>query len=197
MKFLTREQVFDRMRHEGHSIFEADSRNFNLNIIGIRSKTAKLDQFACQLMVAYKYNGKWIDYSYHITTYPGRRYLIQKLLNPAGCAILVPGQYKGVYKVRLHNNKYKALCQEYGPVKVFRDRNRDEKFDVSIHTIMEGMFGINLHNSPDNQVTTRVGAHSAGCQVFASDKEFHLFMGILYKSIEVFGNKFTYTLINE
>lgn len=197
MKFLTREQVFERLRHEGHELFENDSRNYNLNIIGIRSNTAKLDEFGCQLMVCWKYNGSWSTRSYHITTYPGRHYMTQKLLNPAGCAILVPGQYKGIYSVRLHNNKYKALCQTYGEVNVFRDKDKDQQFDLNVNTIMSGNFGINIHNSPDKMTTTRVGAYSAGCQVFSDDKEFNEFMGILFKALEINQNKFTYTLITE
>jgi hypothetical protein len=198
MKFLTREQVFEKMRSQGHVIFENDSRNYNLNIVGIRSKTAKLDEFGCQLLVAWKYRGQWYDRSYQITTYPGRRYMIEKLLNPRGCAILVPGQYRGIYSVRLHNGKYRALCQTHGPVKVFRDRDRDTQFDKDINTIMVGMFGINIHNSPDKQRTIRVGAYSAGCQVFAADDEFAAFMKIMDAAIEVFPeNKFTYTLIDE
>ena len=197
MKFLTREQVFERMRSKGHAIFENDSRNFNLNIIGIRSKTAKLDEFGCQLMVAWRYKGEWNTLSYSITTYPGKRYLVEKLLNPAGCAILVPGQYRGVYGLRLHRGKYLALCQTYGPVKVFRDRDRDTQFDKDVHTIMEGDFGINIHNSPDKQRTIRVGAHSAGCQVFADDADFQEFIRICKLAETNFGPKFTYTLIDE
>lgn len=197
MKFLTREEVFERMRHEGHTIFENDSRNFNLNIIGIRSRTAKLDSFGCQLMVCWKYQGVWNERSYRITTFPGRYYLTQKLLNPAGCAILVPGQYKRVYSVRLHNNKYKALCQTFGNVKVFRDKDKDDQFDLDVNRIVSGEYGINIHNSPDNMTTTRVGAYSAGCQVFSDDLEFNQFMGILFEALKIYENKFTYTLITE
>ncbi len=198
MRFLTREQAFEKMRLKGHTIFESDSRNFNLNIIGIRSKTAKVDEFGCQLMLAWKYRGVWNEVSYRITTYPGKYYLIEKLLNPKGCAILVPGQYRGVYSVRLHNNKYRALCQTHGPVKVFRDKDRDQQFDMNSATVMEGMFGINIHNSVDNQKTIRVGSHSAGCQVFSDDEEFKDFMKIVGLSLIAFPeNKFTYTLIEE
>jgi len=197
MKFLTREQVFDKMRENGHVIFENQSRKYNLNIIGIRSRTAKLDEFGCQLMVAYKYKDVWYDHSYRITTYPGRYYMIQKLLNPGGCAILVPGQYRGVYKVDYHRGLYKALCQRLGTVKCYRDGDRDEQFDLDKRTIIEGMFGINIHNSQDNMTTTRVGMHSAGCQVFSDDREFNHFMSLLFASLEQFPNIFTYTLINE
>lgn len=197
MKVFTREEVFERMRHEGHVIFEADSRNYNLNIIGIRSNTAKLDEFGCQLMVAWKYKGVWNERSFQITTYPGKRYLIEKLLNPLGCAILVPGQYRNIYAKRLHRGQYMALCQTHGPVKVFRDRNRDTKFDMDKHRIYSGDYGINIHNSRDGQRTIRVGAHSAGCQVFADDNEFAQFMLLITYAEAIYGNSFTYTLINE
>ena len=197
MKFLTREQVFDRMRQKGHIIFENDSRNHNLNIIGIRSKTAKVDEFGCQLMVAWKFRGQWHDRSWAITTYPGKTYLIQRLLNPAGCAILAEGQYLNTYKIDYHRGEYKALCQRLGPVAVFRDKNKDYKFDLDKKTLMHGMFGINIHNSRDNMRTTRVGSHSAGCQVFQDDKDFESFMELCFRAERAFGNRFTYTLISE
>lgn len=197
MKFLTREQAFEKMKTLGHVVFENDSRNHNLNIIGIRSKTAKVDEFGCQLMVAWKYLGSWYDRSWSITTYPGKTYLVQRLLNPKGCAILVPGQYRNIYGIRLHRGEYRALCQTYGPVKVFRDKNKDYVFDKNTATIMEGDFGINIHNSRDGMRTTRVGSHSAGCQVFADDKDFGNFMQLMEFSENNFGNKFTYTLIDE
>lgn len=185
------------MESNGHAIFENDSRDYNLNIVGIRSKTAKLDSFGCQLLLAWKHHKVWTSESFRITTYPGEYYLRHRLLNPRGCAILAPGQYRGCYKIDQHRGKYDALCQRLGPVKVFRDKDRDTNFDLDPSTLMEGMFGINIHNSPDGQVTLRVGMHSAGCQVFSSDSEYAEFMKILYRSRNNFGNKFTYTLINE
>lgn len=197
MRYLTREQVLERLWNKGHAVFENDSRNYNLNIVGIRSRNAKLDEFGCQLMLFWKHLGKWQDVSYRITTYPGRPYLMQRLLNPAGCAILVPDQYRGTYSIRLHNGKYSALCQTYKPVNVYRDGDKDDQFDLDEHTIMSGMFGINIHNSPDNRATTRVGFYSAGCQVFSDDNEFRHFMTLANRSAQLFGNKFTYTLIDQ
>ena len=197
MKYLTREQVFERMRSKGHAIFENDSRNGNLNIIGIRSRSAKMDEFGCQLKVCWKFKGVWLERNYQITTYPGKRYMMERLLNPRGCAILAPGQYRNCYKLDLHRGEYKALCQRLGPVKVFRDKNRDSKFDRDPSTLMEGMFGINIHNSRDKQRTIRVGSHSAGCQVFADDNEFADFIQLCEVAESSFGNKFTYTLIDE
>lgn len=196
MPLLTRLKVFERMRAKGFDIFENDSREYNLNIIGIRSKTAKVDEFGCQLYVGYKHHGKWNDHSYRITTYPGRTYL-QRLLNPAGCAILCEGQYKGIYAIRKHRGKYDALCQTHGPVRIFRDKDKDDQFDLNPNTIEDGEYGINIHNSPDGKATIRVGAYSAGCQVFSDDNDFFNFMALCYRARDIYGNKFTYTLINE
>lgn len=205
MKFLTREEVFDRVRRKGFVIFEQDGKPYNLNIIAVRSKAAtktnskgtKLDEFGCQLMLAWKHDGRWYDESYHITTYPGSYYLQRKLLNPQGCAILAPGQYRGVYALRLHNNKYEALCQTHGAVKVFRDKNRDAFFDLDPSRTFMGDYGINVHNSPDGQVTKKVLSHSAGCLVFSDDKEFFRARDLWRLAKEQFGNKFTLTLVEE
>lgn len=197
MKFLTRDQAFERVKKQGGVIFENDSRDYNLNIIAVRSKEAKLDAFGCQLMIAWKYQGVWHDESYHITTYPGSYYLKEKLLNKQGCAILAPGQYRGVYALRLHNNKYEALCQTHGDVKVFRDKNRDNVFDFDLNNTDVGDFGINVHNSPDGIVTLKVRANSAGCLVFSDDNEFKEARELWRKSKAEFGNKFTLTLVNE
>lgn len=185
------------MKDKGHVIFENDSREHNLNIIGVRSKTAKIDEFGDQLLVAWKYQGVWHNRSYTITTYPGSHYLITKLLNPRGAAILVPGQYRGVYAIRKHNNKYEALCQTHGNVRVFRDGNRDNKFDLKPQSIMSGQYGINIHRSVTKGVALRVGSHSAGCQVFASITDFNEFMQLCYSARAKFGNSFTYTLIED
>lgn len=197
MKFLTREQAFDRVKKQGSVIFENDSRPYNLNIIAIRNKNPKLDEFGCQLLIAWKHKGVWHEKSYRITTYPGSYYLKQRLLNPKGCAILAPGQYRGIYALRLHNNKYEALCQTHGPVRVYRDKNRDNEFDFDDSKTFLGDFGINVHNSPDGKDTKKVGANSAGCLVFADDNEFYEARDLWRRAKEEFGNKFTLTLVEE
>ena len=64
----------------------------------------------------------------------------RKPMNSKGCAILVPDQYRGVYKIDTHAGKYTALCQRRGNVKVFRDADKDHEHDRDHGTIDEGMF---------------------------------------------------------
>jgi hypothetical protein len=197
MKFLTREQIFDRVKAQGSVVFTKDDRPYNLNIIAVRSKDKILDAFNDQLLICWQHAGIWYERSYRITTLPGSYYLKTRLLNPLGCAILAPGQYRGVYALRKHNNKYEALCQTNGPVRVYRDNNRNSTFDLRPDKTFLGDYGINVHNSPDGQVTKKVFNHSAGCLVFADDNEFYEAREIWRQAEKEFGNRFTLTLVNE
>ena len=80
------------MKRLGYKVFENDALDLNLNIVGVRNPSARLDKFDCTIYVFWKYAGQWEHKSWPITTFPGSRYLVEKLLNPRGAAILVPGQ---------------------------------------------------------------------------------------------------------
>ena len=111
-----------------------------------------------------------------------------------GTAILKEGQYRGAYKIGYHKGKYKALCQAK-PLPVYRDGNKDDKFDLNPLSIDKGIFGINIHKAGDN--STLVDGWSYGCTVFAKSLDFSSFMRLVEKSANIYGNSFTYTLINE
>lgn len=182
-------------KKKGYVFFTKGS--YNLNIIGVRSSGAQVtNSFDDVLVLIYKTpNGQWNRQVYQITTDPGRYYVLNPS-NRKGTAILVPGQYRGVYKIDKHRGKYEALCQRNKPVKVYRDSNKNEIYDWNPATIDEGMFGINIHKA--GKLSSRVDTWSAGCQVFASDDEFRRFMDYCKKQIAAgFGNCFTYTLLKE
>ena len=63
-----------------------------------------------------------------------------------GTAVLKPGQYRGSHKIRLHGGKYTALGQKKN-VTVYRDRNKDDKYDLNESTCDTGLFGINIHRA--------------------------------------------------
>ncbi len=200
MQLATRERVVRLLNQGGHEIFLDDRRNFNLNIVGIRNPFPELDRFGCQLAVFWKYAGEFHFREWPITTYPGSHYLIDKLLNPRGAAILAPGQYRGVYRLDLHNGRYQALCQRGGPVRVFRDGNRDRVFDLDPESVEGGWFGINIHAPVDpaagrNYVKDLVRASSAGCQVFQRVADFLEFRQLCREAMSRWGNSFTYTLV--
>ena len=59
------------------------------------------------------------------------------------------------------------------------------------------MFGINLHRASAYKELEDVDKNSAGCQVIQDPNEFEIHMNVVSKAAEIWGNEFTYTLINE
>ena len=181
-------------KNKGYTYFTNGA--YNLNIIGVRASGAIItNSFDDILLIIYKTpTGTWNRQIYQITTDPGQFYM-NKPCNSKGTAILVPGQYRGTYKIGLHRRKYKALCQNK-PVKVYRDNNKDSVYDYDPNKLDEGMFGINIHKA--GTLSKRVDTWSAGCQVFASETEFRAFMNYCNKQIKYgHGDTFTYTLLKE
>jgi hypothetical protein len=167
-----------------------------LNLIGIRSKNRRANKFDDWFTITFYLDKSYKTYLYPCTTDPGS-YWLNNLLNPRGCAILVPGQYKDVYSLALHRNKYEALCQRLGSVKVYRDKNKDNQLDIDKNTIQEGMFGINIHHASLKGITEWVDMYSAGCQVFQNIDDFYHARNLWRTSSKIFGNCFTYTLLQE
>lgn len=169
--------------------------NYNLNLIGIRAKGTNItNTFNDILVVVYKENGTWKQNCYSITTDPGLYYM-HNLYNYEGCAIMVPGQYRGLWQIGLHKGQYKALVQK-NPVKVYRDKNQDNTYDLIPTTINTGIFGINLHRA--GKESKQIDKWSAGCQVFASAVKFNEIIALAEKQVKAgMGKTFTYTLLNE
>lgn len=188
------EELFER---KGYSYFSRGI--YNMNIIGVRSNndnvvTNKYDDYL--VLIWNTPTGQTRRHVYTITTEPGLYYMTKSLLNPKGTAILVPGQYKGCYQLGMHQGKYKAMCQKK-PVRVYRDNNRDEIYDMNPDKIDSGMFGINIHRSDELKIAISVNKYSAGCQVFQDPVQFASFIRICEKQLRYYPNSFTYTLILE
>lgn len=171
--------------------------NYNLNIIGIRSnnKNKVTNKYDDMLVVDYNTGNGHKRVCYTITTEPGI-YYIKNLCNSKGAAILVPGQYRGCWQIGLHRGKYKALCQKK-EVKVYRDNNKNMIYDINPENIDKGIFGINIHRSNETYTRNTIDQYSAGCQVFNNPVEFNAFMRLCEEQRKLYGNSFTYTLINE
>ena len=192
----TRESIKQAVLSKGYKWFEKG--DYNLNIVGIRnSKThgKVTNTFDDKITVSYNKNGQPKYFEFDATTDPGSHWE-KHLLNKKGVAILVPGQYRGSHKVGLHRGKYKALIQQK-PLKVYRDKNKDGIFDFLEESINQGLYGINIHRatSRENKKSIKVDKWSAGCQVIASNRDFKTFMKIVNKAANIYGNTFTYTLI--
>ncbi len=187
-----KEKLIAALMGHGYRVF---TRPFELNIIGIRSKSAVPNLFNDQLNILYKDDtGAWQLHSFAATTDPGTFWL-KNPLNPQGTAILKEGQYLNTYSVGLHRSKYLALVQR-APVTVIRDITRDGSLDFSGKEDT-GMFGINIHRALQQGTTRFIDKFSAGCQVIANADDFKKFMALCDKHQALYGNTFSYTLLHE
>ena len=201
MTNLTVDQILSVMNRKIYRVYDTRTVDWNLNIVGIRSKNLKAGQFDDTIAVFHRVSGKWALCLWPITTDPGTFYL-ENPQSKAGTAILKEGQYSGAYKIDVHakgkRGEHVALCQRLGEVTVYRDPTRDDELNLIPGTEDTGFFGINIHRSraSDQPLFTNYDA-SAGCQVFADKRHFELFMLMCQNGRRAFGNKFTYTLLKE
>lgn len=180
------------LKHKGFKIF---SRPFELNIIGLRSKSTIPNRFDDEIHVFYKVST--LNWHYHVfkaTTDPGTFWLRQPM-QPQGTAILAEGQNINAYELGLHRGKYTALIQKQ-PITVIRDYNRDAVLDFKNGTKTKGYYGINIHRANQTGTTKSVDKNSAGCQVFENADDFALFIKLCQKHKDLYGNHFTYSLID-
>lgn len=178
---------------KGYTYF--DNGSYNINIIGVRAnKNINKNDFCDFIVVEFlNSDGNLCQYRFHATTTPGLASLTNPV-NPKGCAILVPNQYRGAFTFGRHKNKYEALVQ-CKPLPVSRDYNKDNVLDYN-SKCESGMFGINIHKAGVN--SKLVDNWSAGCQVFKTWSDFDTFMTLCHLQEQCGkGNKFTYTLIDE
>lgn len=182
----------DILDDKGYSYFTRG--DYNLNIIAVRKadKTCT-NTFDGVLVVEYSHLTKWYKEMFLVTTLPGLRPL-DTPVNSKGCAILVPGQYRGVFALGKHKGTIDSLVQ-IKPLPVYRDNNKDLIYDYNPKTIETGMFGINIHPAGDD--SKQIDNWSAGCQVFKRKNEFNKFLNLCKKAKDRWGNSFTYTLLEE
>lgn len=168
---------------------------YKLNIVGFRGRTSIPNKFDDEIHVFYKKpDGKWDYHIYPVTTDPGTFWLN----NPAyddGTAILAEGQYIDAYELGMHKGLYEALIQAK-PVTIIRDYDRDSFLDFYNGVKQAGQFGINIHRAESVGTTAFINRYSAGCQVFQKANDFAEFLALCQRHKSLYGNRFTYALID-
>ncbi|MDG9666729.1 hypothetical protein ONV78_03200 [Hahella sp. CR1] len=192
MKAINYEQLRAAVRNQGHRFFETG--DYNLNLVGVRAQDRHANTFNDALYAAFQTQGQPHLFCWAATTDPGL-YWREHLANPAGAAIVKPGQYPGVWALGKHQGKYDALVQR-GPITVFRDKDRNAQLDAQGET-ETGHFGINCHRATLQGTSQQVDRWSAGCQVIADSADFDVLMALCRKAAGLYGNRFTYTLLDE
>lgn len=170
---------------------------YDLNLVGVRSADLQANTFNDWITVSHRRaSGVWAFYAFQATTDPGL-YWRENLDNVKGVAMVVPGQYRGLWKRGLHQGKYDALVQA-APVTVFRDGNRDATLAPNAAVVETGLFGINCHRARESGASANVDKWSAGCQVVADSDDFQMLLTLCARqTVTGKGTAFTYTLLDE
>jgi hypothetical protein len=187
--------ILRRCADLGYAIFT--DYNYDLNLIACRSPSRVSGVFDDVFHVIYRMGDRYIQESYPCTTDAGL-YWMHNPSRVEGTAILVAGQYRGVYKLDLHAGKYLALCQRNGSVSVYRDNNRDDALDMDPQTIQTGRFGINIHRAHSQYDVEEVGRYSAGCVVIKDGGDFDRLIALAKKQRDTLGyDTFSLTLLED
>ena len=186
--------VIAAMKNRGYVVFD-DPRGYDLNLVGIRTRSVDRDDFDDWFTCFYKLGETWQFFPFSATTDPGTYYR-KNPINVDGTAILVPDQYRGLWEIGKHRGRYKALVQK-SPVSVYRDGNRDGVLNTAGQLVDRGRFGINFHRASIGGPRDTVGKWSAGCQVLQDDAHFDFVMALAKRAAERYGNSFSYTLLRE
>ena len=184
------ESVVVRLKHKFFT------GRMDLNLIGIRLPNPSNDGFDDTLAVAYvdELKNKRVDF-FPITTEPGLKYLTNPI-NVKGTAILVPGQYRGMWTLGKHKG-HDALVQ-VNPCTVSRDNNKNIIRDYASAVKETGLFGINLHSVDPLEFQTIVGAWSAGCQVLPIKADKASILSLVRRQLASIGTaSVSYTLVME
>jgi len=185
------DQVYAAYKALGYKTYD---KPYDMNYFGVRSDVLKAGQWDDWIGAFYTNDCGTINYHcWQATTDPSAVHL-KRRENPRGTAILVPGQYLGMWKMGLHRGKYLAYVQRR-PVKVYRDANRDDILNMGPDIpVQEGLFGINGHKGSGN-----LDEDSAGCQVVLDQlRNFDLWVELGKKQIATIGvDAFTYTPFTE
>ena len=185
-------RLIKRMKELGYVVFEEGQ--YNLNLVGIRSKDRMSNTFNDWICCFYKdETDTWKFHEWKATTDPGTYWL----KNPGrveGTAILCEGQHRAAFTLGLHHGDYECLVQCI-PVRVYRDADKDSTLDL---VNPEFTFsGIHIHRANPSRESTVVDQWSAGCQVLANPSDFSEMMSLYKKSAAKWGSKITYTLLEE
>lgn len=182
------------MAKKGYRFFDGGA--YNMNIVGVRSGNRNPLSFDDEFHIIYRDEESRVNqHCFSGSTDPGTDSL-KNPISSKGTAILVPGQYLGLWSLGLHKGQYEALVQ-VKPCKVYRDNNKDEILDFYPETLQEGVFGINFHRSNPAVPSLRVGSWSAGCQVMQDPKQFAFAISLFKKAAASYGNSFSYTLLED
>lgn len=205
------------LRIKGYKIF---TRPLELNIVGVRNNLNDPNKFNDELHVffrSYSMEGyawtdnemQWNHYRFAICTDPAC-YTYYQQKNRFWDGLLEQGQYINGFK-RAHQVDGKdgevLLQKPRFPIRVFYEctegvmssvdlRNPNYYSPVPSGRIINTYYNICFEPPVDHDGKKWINEFGSGCQVFEHREEFELFMRLCTWHQHVYGNNFTYTLID-
>ena len=168
--------------------FELYTKPMQLNIVGLRNKDkSKSDE----LHVFYKINAR--NWNYHVYELISDTAKVWKGKPSKTPVLLLEGQYKEAYRIGKRDGKTDALLQ-VKPVEVVHNYDRDALFNNT--TTGEQVSGIDIICSTYTNDTLTISKAEEGCQVILGKENFDELMKLCAMQSQLYGNSFTYTLID-
>jgi hypothetical protein len=164
------------LKRRGFIIF---SRPFELNIVGLRNKNVRHTD---EIHVFYKINAK--NWNYHVYEGITDPIYLSKSKSPI---LLKEGQYINAFEIGKHKEKFTGLVQ-VKPVTVLENNDRASSFSAG--ESKNGIYHIDI--IPE----TAFEKDDDGCQLLLGEENFKELMAFCKKHLELYGNQFTYTLID-
>jgi hypothetical protein len=193
------QQLLNIAKRLKYKIYE---RPYELNIWGIRDENTTPNQFDDVIVCFWRTdNGSWDSRQFKASTDPGT-YWLKNPMAGSGTAIMAQGQFLDAYYLG-HSTlggtlPVYCLIQDK-PIPYIRDYDRDAVLDFENGTLINNQIvGLWIHQgSNTNGNSLSVGLWSAGCQVIAEWSEWLAFVALLEKHKRIYGNRFSYTLVDE
>ena len=190
---MTIEELKALYKKKNYPFFE--NGDWNINLFGIRSKNRIAGEFDDIIGFALKIKGEWYVKTYQGTVDCGA-YFMKNLMHPDGAAFMVPGFYRGLW--RLGNFKGTKALLQVRPVKYYRDKNLDNIMDLNPAMISEGLIGLLNHEhfqKGDN--AEHIYNSSAACWVTKSRKDHQDLIYFVEQSVKVFPGDVSVALFDE
>lgn len=200
MEKVTTAQLLAMFKKKNYELIETP---YYPNLYGIRNETSVPNKFDDFIGAVWKdKSGQWLSCCYEGTTDAGT-YWLEHPMNVNGTAIIVPGQYLGVYKIGKHTGY--AAYEQIKPFIYVRDNNKNKVLDFLYRIAGFKKYTengkTNLHHAGElvNNPSTFVEKWSAGCQVVRRILEFGSLLQLGKDFISIFKgkNEFNYTLFEQ
>lgn len=205
MKNLTYAHIAEACAARGYRFF--DSGPYDLNVFGVRAANRDFTRDAFDDLIGCA----WLDehsrpqcVAWPATTDPGLTHIAHPQFAEAiahGTAFIAAGQHARAYATGWHGGgawRHRALVQ-VAQVTCHRVKTRDaNNIRLEDWPTSRGLYGVNIHHAAPSGVTARVGAYSAGCQVFQQSHHLAALVALVDKQVALgLGRYITYTLFNE